>query len=80
MNDPFPRFSELFAQLGLDHDNASIARFIRSHAPLPGDMRLADAPFWTEAQARMLNQLCAQDADWSNVVDQLNAALHAEPA
>lgn len=71
------RFSDLFAQLGLDADPESIGSFIAAHGPLPGDVRLEDAPFWTPAQARLLRQALTEDADWAEVVDQLNLALRS---
>lgn len=40
MDAGFHRFSELFAQLGLASDPASIGRFIALHGPLPGGVRL----------------------------------------
>ncbi len=70
-------FSELFAQLGLPSDEASIQGFIRSHAPLPGDVRLEEAPFWSPAQAQLLREERIDDADWIETIDQLNLALHA---
>ena len=69
------RFSELFAQLGLPATPEDIAAFIAVHRPLPGQLRLEDAPFWTPAQARLLREELAEDADWAELVDQLNAAL-----
>ena len=77
MQSAFHRFSELFAQLGLPSDPPSIAEFIATHAALPGNVELADAPFWTPAQAAMLRNEIADDADWAEVVDQLNVALRA---
>jgi hypothetical protein len=76
MEQPFHRFSELFAQLGLAHDEGSIRRFIEAHSPMPGDVRLEEAEVWTPAQAALLRDLIAQDADWAEVADQLNTALH----
>ncbi len=76
MEKSFHRFSELFAQLGLPTDVESIRQFIDRHAPIPSGQRLEDAPFWTAAQARLLRELLAQDADWAEVADQLNSALH----
>ncbi|CAM3913152.1 DUF2789 domain-containing protein [Roseateles saccharophilus] len=75
MDAGFHRFSELFAQLGLANDPASIGRFIASHTPLPGGVRLEDAPFWTAAQAQFLRDAVGQDSDWAEVSDQLSAAL-----
>ena len=73
-------FSELFAQLGLADDNASIQQFISTHSPIPNDMRLEDAPFWSTAQSQLLREERRDDADWAMVVDRLNVALHAPPA
>lgn len=70
-------FTELFAQLGLASDDASIHNFIRAHGHLPDHVRLEDAPCWTPAQARLLRESLAQDADWATVVDRLNIALRS---
>lgn len=75
MEQPNHAFHNLFAQLGLPNDNESIKRFIASHAPLADDVELADAPFWTPAQASFLREEVLDDADWAEVVDNLNAAL-----
>lgn len=65
----------LFQQLGLDHDQQSIDRFIKRHSPLPEGCRLADAPFWDKAQGDFLRQQLLADAEWAEVVDQLNLLL-----
>lgn len=77
MDDPFHRFTDLFAQLGLASDSASISRFITQHAPLDDAIRLEDAPFWNTSQAHFLQEKLIADADWAEVVDQLSAALRA---
>lgn len=77
MEQPIHPFSELFAQLGLPSDEASIRAFIGRHAPLPADMRLEEAPFWNTAQAQLLREERIDDADWIETIDQLNLALHA---
>lgn len=71
------RMSDLFAQLGLPNEEADIQSFVSAHRPLPGDARLCDAPFWNAAQARFLRDEILEDADWAEVVDQLNLMLHA---
>ncbi|CAN5894967.1 DUF2789 domain-containing protein [soil metagenome] len=68
--------SDLFAQLGLPGDEADIQAFVASHRALPGGAALADAPFWTPNQARFLRDEILEDADWAEVVDQLNLMLH----
>ena len=67
----------LFEQLGLDGDPASIDRFIAAH-PLPADVKLIDAQFWTPQQARFLKEELRDDADWAPVVDELNTLLHPQ--
>lgn len=77
MNEPTPRMTNLFLQLGLDADAASIAQFIRTHQ-LPADVRLADAPYWNDAQRQFLSEEIREDAEWAIVVDQLNESLHED--
>ncbi|TCO83166.1 uncharacterized protein DUF2789 [Plasticicumulans lactativorans] len=67
--------SNLFVQLGLAADAASIDRFIGEHR-LAADVRVADAPFWTAAQASFLREALEEDSDWAEVVDELEACLH----
>lgn len=68
-------FSELFAQLGLPNSDAFIRQFCAGHS-LESNVRLHDAEFWTPAQAQFLRDAWSQDADWAEVIDQLNASLH----
>lgn len=79
MESTFHPFTELFDQLGLPSDEASIRAFIATHAPLPDDMRLEEAPFWSDAQAQLLREERLEDADWIVTIDQLNVAMHAKP-
>jgi len=71
-------FTNLFDQLGLPSDSVSIENFIRRHSPLAKDILLADAAFWTTVQASFLREEILNDADWAEVIDQLNQALHAK--
>ena len=66
----------LFAQLGLASDDISQQRFIRDH-PIDRHTQLPDAPFWTPPQARFLREELTEDADWAELVDQLNLRLRA---
>ncbi|OWQ47995.1 hypothetical protein CDL60_05235 [Roseateles noduli] len=76
MESPNHQFHDLFDQLGLPSSEADVREFISVHRPLPGDVKITEAPFWTEPQKRLLKELLLQDADWAEVVDQLNVALH----
>lgn len=69
--------NHLFAQLGLPHRDAEIDQFIQTHSHLAGFISLADAPYWTPAQAAFLREEILKDADWAEVIDQLNTRLHA---
>ncbi|MFV9473534.1 DUF2789 domain-containing protein [Advenella sp. RU8] len=75
MDKSYHRFSELFAQLGLPSDEAGIRNFLIQHSPLPPDVLLEDAPFWSESQSALLKEEKIDDADWAEVIDQLNNAL-----
>ncbi len=65
----------LFAQLGLASDAKSIEQFIAEHSPLDPRVGVADASFWTPAQSDFLRQQLLADADWAELVDELNLRL-----
>jgi hypothetical protein len=75
MQSPTHDLPALFKQLGLPADQAGIDRFISTHAPLAATLSLAEAPFWTAAQSAFLREEILEDADWAEVVDQLNLML-----
>ena len=54
MESSIHALSDLFRQLGLADDAASIEHFIVNHRPIPGDQTLAEAEFWRPAQAQFL--------------------------
>lgn len=68
--------NNLFAQLGLPNSDEDIENFIQTHSHLAGYISLADAPYWTASQAAFLREEILKDADWAEVIDQLNARLH----
>ncbi|HEY1028330.1 MAG TPA: DUF2789 domain-containing protein [Pseudomonas sp.] len=77
METPVHDLPALFKQLGLPNDAASINAFISTHSPLPAGRSLADAAFWSPAQAALLREEILEDADWAEVIDQLNLRLHS---
>lgn len=76
--NPYHNLSILFSQLGLPNDNASIQNFIEKNKPLPPNVALADAPWWTPAQAAFLRESIAENADWAITADQLSELLRSE--
>ena len=75
MEPPVHRFGDLFRQLGLADRPAEIAAFLARHRPLPARTALADAPFWSPVQSRFLREGIADNADWAQLVGQLDASL-----
>lgn len=78
MEDFHHRFSDLFRQLGLSADVESIRRFLVDHSPLAAEVALEDAPFWSQAQSSLIRERMLLDADWVEIVDQLNIALRTQ--
>lgn len=72
-----PTMRHLFQQLGLPDTPTDIARFIHDHRPLPEDVRVSEAPFWTPAQATFIKDKLQSDDHWAVVVDELNTRLRA---
>ena len=75
MENPFHSMESLFDQLGLESSEQSINAFIASNSPLASEVPLDGAAFWNAAQADLLRQMKDEDADWAEVVDQLDARL-----
>jgi hypothetical protein len=80
MDTSIPTLNDLFAQLGLPSETGDIDRFIASHNPLPDDVRLQDAPFWTPAQAAFLAEEVSEDSEWAELIENLNVRLRAPAA
>ncbi|MDT8404939.1 DUF2789 domain-containing protein [Sulfuriflexus sp.] len=75
MEGPVHSLTSLFDQLGLDSTDQGIEDFINTHKPLPGNVELYEAGFWNPAQAAFLKEAKDEDADWAEIVDQLNVML-----
>ena len=75
MQDQRHDLANLFAQLGLPSDLAAINAFIAAHRPLPAGVQLAEAPFWSPTQSAFLAEELQVDADWAEVIDELNSEL-----
>jgi hypothetical protein len=75
MESPTHSLPSLFKQLGLPDDPVNIDKFIATHSPLKPELHLADAFFWTRSQSQFLRDEILDDADWAEVVDQLNVML-----
>jgi hypothetical protein len=75
MESPTHNLPSLFKQLGLPDEPTSIDQFITTHSPLKPELHLADAFFWSKSQAEFLRDEILDDADWAEVVDQLDVLL-----
>lgn len=66
--------TNLFLQLGLEAEKKDIDTFVKSHS-LDDGISLEEAVFWTESQAQFIKESRAHDADWSEMVDELDTLL-----
>lgn len=64
----------LFAQLGLPNSETAMDNFMQNNH-LPAEIPLERAAFWSAGQAQFLHEAIAEDADWAEVVDHLDAQL-----
>ena len=68
----------LFDQLGLDSTDDGVEKFVDSNSPLSGKVELHEAKFWNECQSSFLKQAVEDDADWVDVVNQLDVMLRSK--
>ena len=68
---------KLFDQLGLNSTDQEISEFVRSHQ-LEHNTPLENASFWKPHQADFIATSKADDADWSEAVDDLDSLLHKD--
>jgi hypothetical protein len=67
--------SELFDQLGLESDQASMDAFIAQHSGVCTNCTLVKAPIWNASQQAFLQSAIAEDSEWAMVAEQLTAKL-----
>ena len=75
MESPIHSINSLFKQLGLPYETEEVDAFIAYHRPLPDYCLLHEAVFWSASQATFLAEEIEEDADWAEVVDELNARM-----
>ncbi len=70
-----PDMHDLFSQLGLANSDEAIDKFIAEHKGLSQRVHIEDAPFWNPSQANFLQGALQQDAEWAELIDQLDSRL-----
>ena len=75
METPIHTIAALFQQLGLGSSSEEIDSFIDSSSPLASNVMLHNADIWNTSQASFLKQMKDEDADWAEIVDQLDVML-----
>ena len=75
MENSWHSLASLFDQLGLESTEQAIDDFITKHGPISDEIKLHQAAFWTRSQASFLQESQEQDADWTEMIDQLNIML-----
>ncbi|MBU2977158.1 DUF2789 domain-containing protein [Alteromonas sp. C1M14] len=73
-----PTMEDLFTQLGLKNSPQAINQFIDKHRGMNSKRHIEEAPFWNDSQATFLRSALLEDADWVEVIDQLNTQLHVD--
>lgn len=66
--------AHLFEQLGLDNHPAAIMQFIATHKLAP-HIHLSQASFWTSAQKSFIIEALEADAQWTELIEQLDTQL-----
>ncbi|UNU73729.1 DUF2789 family protein [Moraxella nasovis] len=69
--------NELFKQLGLEHTDEAIEKFIQTHQ-LDENTSLKEASFLDDGQRAFIAEEWKLDAVWALVIDELNARLHEQ--
>lgn len=67
--------NDLFLQLGLNNLETDIDAFIETHKGLASSVKLEDASFWTAQQSEFIANALFEDAEWAELIDQLNNRL-----
>ena len=67
--------SGLFEQLGLPASEQDITRFLHEHSPLDPRVKLVEAQFWNPGQRSFILEVLAEDSDWTELVEHLDAVL-----
>ncbi|SJN59845.1 DUF2789 domain-containing protein [Vibrio ruber] len=70
--------TDLFEQLGLGSSPDEIKDFVKKHRYTRDSTPLHKASFWTASQSAFLKQAIEEDADWAELVDQLDVMLRDE--
>ncbi len=65
----------LFEQLGLPSSEEQITVFLDQHSPLDPGVTLVEASFWNPGQRAFLIESLAEDSDWTELVEHLDAVL-----
>lgn len=68
-------FEELFQQLGLPSKPEQIDKFVQMHSPLQSHVPIEQAHFWNTGQINFLQEAIAENSEWAELVDQLDAML-----
>ena len=75
MESNHTKMQDLFAQLGLANDQASIDKFVSDNGGLARKTHIENAAFWSKPQAEFIKNALAEDAEWAELIDQLNTLL-----
>jgi hypothetical protein len=67
--------SDLFEQLGLASSDEGIVDFISQNKGLRQGLHIEDAELWSRQQADFIKNALLEDAEWVELIDQLNTRI-----
>lgn len=77
LGEPEYTMNELFAQLGLDSSDEAIDSFVEANQ-LSKEEKLTESKVWTDNQRIFLQEEWEKDAEWVEVIDDLNVRMHPD--
>jgi len=77
MDTTLKDLSHLFKQLGLPYHQEGIDEFINKNR-LDKQTLMIDADCWNPSQREFLKEALLEDAQWSEVIDQLDVRMRAK--
>ena len=77
LGEPEYTMNELFAQLGLDSSDEAIDSFVEANQ-LSKEEKLTESKVWTDNQRMFLQEEWEKDAEWVEVIDDLNVRMHPD--
>jgi hypothetical protein len=71
-----PHYRRRLCSVGRPKEEGDVREFVAELGSMPDGVLLANAAFRSASQSRFLRHEILEDADWAQVIDELNLMLH----